>query len=207
MDSIKIVVIALFLSFVNIFIIHIVKTKFPKSYFSLGQLVITERDDISIGGLITKFLPPVIISIIIGLFTGNEGLPIVILYGFFASFLVIWPVVLSGNEILSWDAKKKIKTLYLIYSFFIISYVILALLGYNAGKAFQSVDLKSWISNIITEYPNWPKIEQDLFTGCISAAVIGIIGTGIAFIFRKAVNRLKKLIYEENLKQMEKKCD
>ena len=117
MYSLTLVSISLCLAFLNTIIIHLIKTKFPKYYFSLGQLVVTDQEDISFPGLLTKFCPPVFMSIFIGFFFNLQGMEITILFGFFSSFLVIWPVILNGDELLSWEAKKKIKVLYLIYFF------------------------------------------------------------------------------------------
>ena len=51
MNSLTLVSISLCLAFLNTIIIHLIKTKFPKYYFSLGQLVVTDQEDISFPGL------------------------------------------------------------------------------------------------------------------------------------------------------------
>jgi hypothetical protein len=207
MIALKITVISLLLALLNIFIIHIVKVKFPKYYFSLGQMVITEKEDISAKGLITRFLPPVVFGIIIGFISKNDGLQIAILFGFFSSFLVIWPVLLSGDELLSWEARKKIKTLYVIYAFYIMSYLVLSVLGYYAGRSFDNINVASLFSTVVNNYPNWPIIYQDIFSGCISTAIIGISGAMLAYIFGKLLKALNKKIIEDRRKTEEQKCD
>lgn len=200
MNIITLVSISLGFSFFNTFIIHIIKTKFPKSYFSLGQLVVTDQDDISISGLLTKFVPPILISIIIGLLFNQNGLEITILFGFFSSFLVIWPVILSGDELLSWEAKRKIKVLYLIYFFYILSYISFSLLGFLVGKTIKGVQFGVFFSKIVQAYSNWTPFVQGIVSNTISGLIVAIIAWFFATVFRALMKKFQNILIEEKNK-------
>ena len=200
MNIIQSVFICLGFSFFNTFIIHIIKTKFPKCYFSLGQLVVTEQDDISISGLLTKFIPPILLSIIIGLLFNESGLEITILFGFFSSFLVIWPVILSGDELLSWEAKRKIRVLYLIYFFYILSYISFSLLGFLIGKTIRGVQFGIFFSKLVQSYSNWTPFVQGLVSNTISGLIVTIIAWFFAMIFQILMKQFKNIVYEEKNK-------
>jgi hypothetical protein len=195
MGLIIIVCISLCIAFFNIFIIHLIKIKFPKAYFFLGEMIITEKDDISILGIITKFCPPLITGIIIGLLPIKHGFEITIMYSFFASFLVVWPVILSGNELLSWEAKKKIKALYLIYVFYITIYIILALFGNFLGNKIRemNIDHENLLGNINETYNSWNPLTKDFFWEVIRP-LGGVIAVPVLIIYRLLVKNLNKKI-------------
>ena len=198
MNVFGIIVFSLGFSFLNTFVIHIIKTKFPKSYFSLGQLVVTEKDDISISGLLTKFLPPVIIGIIIGMTFKKTGLEVSILFGFFSSFLVIWPVLLCGDELLTFQAKRKIKILYLIYFFYILSYISFSLLGFLIGKTIKGVRFVDIISGIVDTYSKWPDFLQGLVSNVISGLIVAAIAGLFTIIFRSLIRKIQKILIDEH---------
>ncbi|MFA5851141.1 MAG: hypothetical protein WC820_00410 [Spirochaetales bacterium] len=205
MDNIELVAFALLLAFLNTFLIHSIKTKFPKYYFSLGQLVITENEDISIGGLVTKFGPPIIFGAALGMIFGKHALELTLLYAFFSSFLVIWPVILSGDELLSWEAKNKINVLYLIYFFYILSYEAFAYLGYWIGLVVRGIKVQDWTFGLITAYPNWSPLAQGIVNNIISGAILAIIGAMLAFLYRKLFKVLWRKISEERTKVEDQK--
>jgi hypothetical protein len=205
MKSIWLVVDALLLSFLNTLLINVIKKKFPRFYFSLGELVVTEKEDISIGGLITKFAPPILISFFVGLFAKESGFELTLLFGFFASFLVIWPVVLSGNELLSWEAKKKIRVLYLIYFFYIVTYVLFSLLGYWIGISTSGIKTVNYLSLLIDAYPTWPPLVQGVVSNAISALIIALLGAISALAYKRLFKVLWKKIKEERRKNEEQK--
>lgn len=198
MQLIVIVGISLFLAFLNISIIHMIKIKFPKSYFSLGEMIITEKDDISTSGIITKFSPPLIIGLIIGLLSIKNGLEITILFSFFAAFLVVWPVILSGNELLSFELKKKIKTLYLLYIFYIVIYILSALFGNFIGNMIKGIDinLEPLLGNLYNVYNSWNTFTQGIVTSIIGAAIFSIVGFLLIKIYRFIIEGLKRKIQE-----------
>lgn len=200
MNSLTLVSISLCLAFLNTIIIHLIKTKFPKYYFSLGQLVVTDQEDISFPGLLTKFCPPIFISIFIGFFFNLQGMEITILFGFFSSFLVIWPVILNGDELLSWEAKKKIKVLYLIYFFYILSYISFSLLGFLIGKSLKGVRVTNIASSLIDAYTNWLPFVQNIVTNIISGIVVAIIAGIFTSTFRFLLRKLNKNLIEEKNK-------
>jgi hypothetical protein len=187
-----IVFISLFLAFLNIFIIHTIKTKFPKAYFSLGEIIITEKDDISISGIITKFSPPFITGLVIGLLPITYDIEISFLFSFFASFLVVWPVILSGNELLSFKVKKRIKTLYLLYFFYIITYILFAFLGNFLGKRFMGINLnlQPIMGKINDIFNSLNPLTQTITGGIIVSAIIATL----IRIYRFLINKLRKSI-------------
>ena len=107
-----------FFAFITIITIIILRISFPEIYFSVGQLIVTSDKDITVSGLFVKFLPPLIYSFFLTFFV--ESFAYIALYGFLASFLVVWPVILTGNDLLSEDARKKKGTLYFIYFLYIL---------------------------------------------------------------------------------------
>lgn len=197
MKTLVTVSISLGLAFLNTLIIHTIKTKFPKLYFSLGELVVTDKEDISFSGLLTKFTPPIIIGIIIGFLFNTDGLELTIMFGFFASFLVVWPVILSGDELLSWEAKNKINILYLIYFFYILSYIFFSLLGFLIGKTLKGVRVTNFFSNIMNAYTNWPPFLQSIVTNIISGLIVALLACIFTRIFRSLLKRLNKKIADE----------
>lgn len=200
MNVLLLVSISLVLAFLNTYIIHIVKTKFPKIYFSLGQLIVTDQEDISIAGLITKFFPPVVISIFIGLLSNTNGMELTVLFGFFSSFLVVWPVILTGDELLSWQAKKKINVLYLIYFFYILSYIFLSLLGLLIGKTLKGITVGNFIIDLIDAYSSWSPLMQSVISNIISGIIVTVIAGIFTFIFRALLKKLKTVLIEEQNK-------
>ncbi|MDR2596463.1 MAG: hypothetical protein LBC76_03990 [Treponema sp.] len=191
-----IVGISLLIAFLNIFITHMIKTKFPKAYFSLGEIIITENDDISIFGIITKFCPPFMTGLVIGLLPIVYNMEITLLFSFFASFLVVWPVILSGNSLLSWEMKKRIKTLYLLYVFYIVTYILFALFGNFLGKRITGIDLniEPILGKINGIYNSWNPFIQNIFGGVIGSAIFASISTILISIYKFLLKKLKKSV-------------
>ena len=125
---------------------------------------------------------------------------ITILFGFFSSFLVIWPVILNGDELLSWEAKKKIKVLYLIYFFYILSYISFSLLGFLIGKSLKGVRVTNIASSLIDAYTNWLPFVQNIVTNIISGIVVAIIAGIFTSTFRFLLRKLNKNLIEEKNK-------
>ena len=205
MKTLVLVSISLGLAFLNTLIIHVIKTKFPKFYFSLGELVVTDKEDISFSGLLTKFTPPIFIAIIIGVFFKSNGLELTILFGFFASFLVVWPVILSGDELLSWEAKKKINVLYLIYFFYILAYITFSLLGFLIGKSLRGVRVTNFFSNIMNAYTSWSPFFQAIVTNIISGIIVALLAFVFTRIFRSLIRILNRKMADERDKLYEAK--
>lgn len=188
MSAVWIMGISLLLAFLNILMIRFVRIHFPKFYFSLGQLIITEREDISLMGFVTKFFPPFIISLILGLLNLKNSNEITILFSFFSSFLVIWPVILCGDELLSWEAKKKKNILYMIYFFYISEYIVFAEFGVFVGKTIRGISVFEFIGKLISQYNTWSLLIQNIVAGFIGSFLFAIV----AFIISKIYKRLFK---------------
>ena len=202
MEQLLIFSISLIFAFINIFIIHIIKTKFPKAYFSLGEIIINEKDDITFSGIITKFLPPLLFGIIICLLPIKNNFETVLIYSFFASFLVIWPVIISGNELLSIEARKKIKTLYLIYFFYIIIYILFALFCYFIGNIIKGINFESLslVGNLNNIYYSWSILTQNIIASIIGSAIFALIAFFLIKIYKYLVKKLKNRINDLHIR-------
>jgi hypothetical protein len=109
------IAISLAISFLSIGFIRFIRLKFPRHYFSLGQLIVDEREDITGSALFLKFIPPFFFSLLLGITQTPSATEIAVASSFFSSFLVLWPVLLCRDELLSRKARKRIRFLYLVY--------------------------------------------------------------------------------------------
>ena len=207
MHALVLVSISLGFAFLNTYIVHVIKTKFPRFYFSLGQLVVTDQEDISIAGLLTKFLPPILISTIIGIAFSSNGMELTILFGFFSSFLVVWPVILSGDELLSWQAKKKINVLYLIYFFYVLSYISFSLLGLLIGKTVKGIRVENVITDLIKAFPSWSLFVQSVVSNIISGIVVAVIAGIFTLLFRFLMKKFRMILIEDQNKAIRENED
>ena len=194
---------ALCLAFINIIIIHTIKCKFPIHYFSLGQIIINEHEDITIIGIFTKFLPPLVISIFLGFFKESNSLESSLLFTFFASFLVIWPVILSKNELLSWEARKKINILYVIYTLYISQYMILGAFGNFIGVSIKHGVKRINILSFLEKYDNLSNFNQNIIAGLIASAMFSIMILIVNKIYKLSIMKLKKVLEEDRRKRYE----
>lgn len=190
---------ALCLALLNIAAIRFVRIHFPKSYFSLGQIVVTEKEDISLSGILVKFLPPFITGVLLGIVNIKNVIEICVLFGFFASFLVVWPVILAGDELLSCDAMKRIKTLYLIYFLYISQYIILAVFGLSIGKGLVGFSLFSTIGKFLNKYDQLSPLWQNVLGGAIGSALFVAISGAILKVYRFLFKGLFHRISDERM--------
>ena len=196
-------IISLTLAFLNIFFIHIVKRKFPRHYFSLGQIIIKENEDITFRGVMTKFFPPFVISYFIGLLNSNNSLEMSLIFTFFASFLVIWPVVLSKEELLSWEALKKINILYVIYFLYVSQYMILGLFGNFLGQTTKNGINNFSFLKYVSLYEQQSILVQNIIGGVIGSAIFSVIIFTFNSIYKFTFRKLRWAMAEDERKRLE----
>lgn len=195
MSIILVVFILLFLSFIAVYMVHIVKVKFPRHYFSLGQILIDDNDDVTILGFLTKIAPPFLICLVVGFVNRSTGFEMSLLVGFFSSFLVIRPVILCRGELLSQPVIRRIRLLFLIYIFYICTYLVLSFFGFFLGSLLRGVDI-SRISNLIDAwYTARTRILQDTVVALIVTSIVGVIFV----ILKRTIVSLAKRLREKIL--------
>ena len=181
----KILFIVLIFSILNIAIVVFIRKIFPASYFSLGQFVDSYKNDITYRGLIIRFLPPFILAIILSMLlnilkvTNIEEY--IITFGFLSSFLIVWPVFLIPDQILSPEAYRKLRTLYFIYLMFIITHVIITDFGFFIYSTCLNIFSISFISKIFID--NFDL--KSIFNNLLSAGLYSILGLIFIFAYHK----------------------
>ena len=187
MSLVTIFVISLAISLGSILITIVLRLKFPATYFSLGQVTIGEREDITISAIVARLGTPFVISMIVGISKLPSGLEIAVVSSFLSSFLVVWPVVLESRELLSYRALQRIWALYFVYALFVSASVLAGLSGWTIGSQIVG----SRLSEFEEIVDSWTGIKREIATNGIVSAVFVIPTTIITTIFINAFNRWK----------------
>ena len=173
METIKIVSLSLVISIISIVLIRYFRVGFPRHYFSLGQILIDDNDNskVSNTAILVRFSPPLLTGLVVGLLRLQHGLEIALMSSFFGSFLVVWPVMLVPKELLTLQAYRRKKALYLIHWLYVITSVALGTTGWLLGT--QGSGLPTFLSRITY----WTLFGQNVFaTVVVNVIVLTVIG-------------------------------
>jgi hypothetical protein len=182
-----------FLSFLTIITIRFIRKYFAKAYFSLGEIVVSERDVVTVGGLTTKFLPPFIYAFLLSIVFRQDIVDFVILYGFLASFLVVWPGILCPAEILSKEAYKKRNSLYFIYFVYIVLYVMVSVLGYNFYLLISNTRSLTTF-DFLRQHLDLNLLYQNVISGVISSLLTVLL----IRLYKTSMRRFKRKVRTED---------
>lgn len=127
-----------FTSIITVIITRNMKNRFSHLYFSINQILISNEDNLSLAETIFLFLPTFVGSFILSLIFGQDSFAFVLLYGFFTPFLIIWPVLVYGKQLLPYEAYRKMNILYLLYGFYTISLIFISYGGFISSWSLYS---------------------------------------------------------------------
>lgn len=187
MSSIAIFVISLLIALTSILLTIVLRLKFPRTYFSLGQVIIGEREDISIRAIFARIGTPFFASMLVGISKLPNGFEIAGLSSFLTSFLVIWPVVLESRELLSYPALQRKRTLYLVYTLYVCASILIGLSGWLFGAQIAGIRLHELVAVI----DSWTGIKRDIAVNGIISVLFGVPTAIFTTIFINALNRWK----------------
>lgn len=171
-------------SIFTILITRIIKNKFPKSYFAINHILLSDKNTLTSEEVIVLFTPAYFGSIILSSIFEGLNIEYIFVYGFLTAFLVIWPVLLYSKELLPTEVYRKKEILNLLYFFYIVTIVTVSYGGYVTFIT---------INNLLTK--NQIRFNGFLnFYGNINPFFQNAIWTGIAFFLGKTMDKIKNII-------------
>jgi len=162
-------------SLLNVIIIHLIRKYFPSRYFSLGEFIDSHKSDISYQGIIIRFLPPFLLSIILSYIINDRTEEYVLIFGFLSAFLVAWPVFFIPNQILPTHVYKKLRFLQFLFILFISIHILIASFGYFVCTNILVTIPPSIITNIFVIYFDFKSVFNNLISAMIYSISIGLL--------------------------------
>lgn len=171
----------------------------PRFYFSLSQIVLSSEKDITVKGLVQTYLPHYIGSIILSAVLIGKNAESVILYGFFTSFLIVWPPILYSRELIDSTAYNKKNTLYLIYLVYIVSVIFVT----NGGFMTYVMITENFLSQnlFIPEFLKFYETLHPLYQNLLACTIYGGITGFFICLYRKLAKRIFNPKIEEQYDQ------
>lgn len=200
MTPLAVLGISLAIALVSIAFIRFIRVRFPRHYFSLGQIIIDEREDITVVAFIFKFLPPFTFSLLLSATRIPSATQIALASSFLSSFLVIWPVLLCRDELLTYRARQRVKILYLVYVLYVTQYIVLSIFGLFVGKLIAGFELGRLVGLFLKNYSQWSSFTQNVVGGFVGAALFAMTSFIIGRLYSRAMNAFKAKIAADQAK-------
>lgn len=171
-------------SIFTILITRIIKNRFPKSYFAINHILLSDKKTLTYEEVITLFAPVYLGSIILSVLFRGVNIEYIFVYGLLTAFLLIWPVLLYSKELLILEVYKKKEILNLLYFFYIVTTMTVSYGGYVTFITINNLLNKNKISfnGFLNFYDNINPFYQNA------------IWTGILIFLGKTMDKIKGFI-------------
>ncbi|MEL7566577.1 MAG: hypothetical protein AAGU27_17085 [Dehalobacterium sp.] len=151
-------------------------------YFSMSEIIINEKLNLTLTGMIFRFLVPTLIGFVVGIIAPENSRFLAGSVTFLGSLMLVLPALLYPEDLLVPELYSRKNQVFLIYALFVISNVLFGILG--AQLTSEILPKIQPVMNLILTQPR----QDDLMTSLIYDLLkTGIIGIAVFFIdkFRK----------------------
>lgn len=136
-------------------------------YDAIYEVVVSDKD-VSIIGLLYRTVISVGLGFFVAILVSSDKIFFASLSAFLGSFMLIWPAILYGNELLPFEAIRKRKLLTVVYLSFVLSSTLGGFIG-GLIQHFSSPNTINVFVNISSFY------VKQVVIGVIIAIIVSLI--------------------------------